>query len=315
MNNEPFDWGNCDPLFDEVAHYVVERQAVLASAISDKFYIGTNHAKRIIKQLEQAYIIGEEWSSRHPREIYYCCSRKLDERLSDLATIARLQPLEDKWQAEWAEYEAKEREEEGEGYYFKIANHLPLTKEVRERDEARASFEAMTEEERQAERERFDKEWEAEDKNWGNEPVHGMKREDWNAYVGAHDRQKHDMIMRELPWGGDYDWSDIFQILKFKIERMIEYWVQFGHCRNGRYVVSTMRTACRLIEIVLKDGNESGDCEHFPYRINLRNADRFKIFHDHKGFIDKGDKQRVRYYKAYCILFKYLEYHLHNWWD
>ena len=235
--------------------------------------------------------------------------------MADLATIARLQPLEDKWQAECAAYEAKEREEEGEGYYFKIANHLPLTKEVREQEEARARFEAMTEEERQAESERLDKEWEEEDKNWGKGPVHGMERKDWNAYVGAHDRQKHDMIMRELPWGGDYDWSDIFQILKFKIERMIEYWEQFGHCRNGRYVVSTMRTACRLIEIVLKDGNESGDCEHFPYRVNLRNADRFKIFHDHKGYYDQSDMQKVRYNKAYCILFKYLEFHLHNWWD
>ena len=37
MNNEPFDWYNCDPLFDAVAHYVVERQAVSASAISGNF--------------------------------------------------------------------------------------------------------------------------------------------------------------------------------------------------------------------------------------------------------------------------------------
>ncbi|MBQ8366146.1 MAG: hypothetical protein IJX40_00230 [Alistipes sp.] len=315
MNNKTFDWNSRDPLFDEVAHYVVERQTVSASAISDKFCIGTNRAKRIIKQLEQAYIIGEEWSSRHPREIYYCCFRKLDERLADLATIARLQPLEDKWQAECAAYEVKEREEEGEDYYFKLANHCPLTKEVCEREEARARFEAMTDEERQTEIERLDKEWGEGDKNWGNEPVHGMKREDWNAYAEAHNRQKHDMIMRELPWGGDYDWSDIFQILKFKIERMIEYWEQFGHCQNGRYVVSTMHTACSLIEIVLKDGNESGDCKHLPYRVNLRNADRFKIFHDHKGYYDQGDMQKVRYNKAYCILFKYLEFHMHNWWD
>jgi len=235
--------------------------------------------------------------------------------LADLATIARLQPLEDKWQAKCAAYEAKEREEEGEDYYFKLANHLPLAKELREQEEARARFEAMTEEKRQVERERLDKEWEEEDENWDKGPVHGMKREDWNAYVGAHNRQKHDMIMRELPWGGDYDWSDIFQILKFKIERMIEYWEQFGHCQNGRYVVSTMRTACSLIEIVLKDGNESGNCEHFPYRVNLHNTERFRIYHDHKGLICKGDKQRVRYNKAYCILFKYLEFHMHNWWD
>lgn len=315
MNNKTFDWNSRDPLFDEVAHYVVERQAVSASAISDKFCIGFNQAERIIKQLEQAYIIGEKWSSLHPRKIYYCCARKLDKKLADLATIARLQPLEDKWQAKCAANEAKEREEEGEGYYFKIANHLPFTKEVCKREKARVRFEAMTEEERQVESERLGKEWEEEDKNWDKGPVHEMKREDWNAYVGAHDRQKHDMIMRELPWGGDYDWSDIFQILKFKIERMIEYWEQFGHCRNGRYVVSTMRTACRLIEIVLKDGNESGNCEHFPYRVNLRNVDRFKIFHDHKGYYDQGDMQKVRYNKAYCILFKYLEFHMHNWWD
>ena len=315
MNNKTFDWNSRDSLFDEVAHYVVERQAVSASAISDKFCIGFNRANRIIKQLEQAYIIGEEWSSRHPREIYYCCFRKLDKKLADLATIARLQPLENKWQAKCAAYEAKEREEEGDGYYFKIANHLPLTKEVCEREEARVRFEAMTEEERQAESERLDKEWEDEDENWDKGPVHGMKREDWNAYVEAHNRQKYDMIMRELPWAGDYDWSDIFQILKFTIERMIEYWEQFGHCRNGRYVVSTMRTACSLIEIVLKDGNESSNCEHLPYRVNLRNADRFKIFHDHNGYYDKGDMQKVRYNKAYCILFKFLEFHLHNWWD
>ena len=315
MNIIFFDWNSRDPLFDEVAHYVVERQAVLASAISEKFCIGTNRTNRIIKQLEQAYIIGEEWCFRHPREIYYCCFRKLDERLSDLATIARLQPLENKWQAKCAAYEAKEREEEGEEYYFKIANHRPLTKEVREREEARARFEAMNDEERQVERERLDKEWEEKDKNWDKGPVHGMERVDWNAYVEAHNRQKCDMIIRELPWGSDYDWSEIFRILKFKIERMIEYWAQFGHCRNGYYIVSTMHTACRLIDIVLKDGNESGDCEKFPYRVNLRNADRFKIFHDHNGYYDKGDMQKVRYNKAYCILFKFLEFHLHNWWD
>ena len=94
MENKTFDRSNCDPLFVEVAHYVVERQAVSASAISDKFCIGFNRAERIIKQLEQAYIIGEKWSSLHPRKIYYCCARKLDKKLADLATIARLQPLE-----------------------------------------------------------------------------------------------------------------------------------------------------------------------------------------------------------------------------
>lgn len=142
-----------------------------------------------------------------------------------------------------------------------------------------------------------------------------MERVDWNAYVGAHNRQRHDIIMRELPWGSDYNWLDIFRILQFKIERMIEYWEQFGQRRDGHYVVSKMRTACRLIEIVLAYGNESGDSRHFPYRVNLHNSERFRIYHDHNGYYDNGDMPKVRYNKAYCILFKYLEFHMHNWWD
>ena len=57
MKNETFDWNNCDPLFDEVAHYVGERQAVSASAISDKFCIGFNRANRIIRQIEESGVL------------------------------------------------------------------------------------------------------------------------------------------------------------------------------------------------------------------------------------------------------------------
>ena len=109
MKNNTFDKSNCDPLFDEVVEYARGHKRLIASGISEKFCIGFNRANRIIKQLEQVHIVGEEWSSRHPREIYYCCFRKLDKKLADLATIARLQPLEDKWQAKCAAYEAKER--------------------------------------------------------------------------------------------------------------------------------------------------------------------------------------------------------------
>lgn len=312
MSNPAFDWNRRDPLFEAVAHDVINRQAVSALAICNQFHIKYNRAKRIIWQLEQAHIVGEQWSARHSREILCCCTRTLDQRLADLATVARLQPLEDQWQAEWAECETKERKEEGEGYYFKIANNLPLKRELREQKEAQARYEVMTEAERQAEMERLDKEWEEELKDWGKGPVHGMKREDWNAYTDAFGRLNHDRIMRELPWGGDYDWSEIFYLLEFKIERMIAYWDQFEHCRNGRYVASTMRTACRLIDIVLNKDRSSGDSD--SCRVNMRNADRFTIYHYH-GAYDRANKPVVRYHKAYYILFKYLEFHLHNWWD
>ena len=63
MNNKTFDWNSRDPLFDEVAHYVVERQAVSASAISDKFCIGFNRANRIIRQIEESGVLTAKESS------------------------------------------------------------------------------------------------------------------------------------------------------------------------------------------------------------------------------------------------------------
>ena len=57
MNATFFNWNSRDPLFDEVAHYVVERQAVSASAIRDKFCIGFNRANRIIRQIEESGVL------------------------------------------------------------------------------------------------------------------------------------------------------------------------------------------------------------------------------------------------------------------
>ena len=57
MNATFFDWNSRDPLFDEVAHYVVERQAVSASAISRKFCVGFNRANRIIRQIEESGVL------------------------------------------------------------------------------------------------------------------------------------------------------------------------------------------------------------------------------------------------------------------
>ena len=109
MSNPAFDWNRRDPLFEAVAHDVINRQTVSALAICNQFHIKYNRAKRIIWQLEQAHIVGEQWNAQHSREILCCCTRTLDQRLADLATVARLQPLEDQWQAEWAECETKER--------------------------------------------------------------------------------------------------------------------------------------------------------------------------------------------------------------
>ena len=60
MNNETFDLHSHDPLFDEVVACARGQKRLTASGISDELCIGFNRAKRIIKQLEQAYIIGDK---------------------------------------------------------------------------------------------------------------------------------------------------------------------------------------------------------------------------------------------------------------
>ena len=54
MNNETFDWNNCDPLFAEVVAYARGQKRLTASGISEKFCIGFNRANRIIRQIEES---------------------------------------------------------------------------------------------------------------------------------------------------------------------------------------------------------------------------------------------------------------------
>ncbi len=57
MNNETFDWNNCDPLFNEAVEYAKGRKRLSASRISEKFCIGFNRANRIIRQIEESGIL------------------------------------------------------------------------------------------------------------------------------------------------------------------------------------------------------------------------------------------------------------------
>lgn len=58
-----------DPLFEEVAHYVVNNQTGSASTIQRKFSIGFNRAGRIVDQLEAAGIVGRNEGGGKPRQV------------------------------------------------------------------------------------------------------------------------------------------------------------------------------------------------------------------------------------------------------
>lgn len=144
---------------------------------------------------------------------------------------------------------------------------------------------------------------------------HDMSPEDWAAFQKLIHRQKIakwqtfiDSVM------GDYDSSEIFVLLQFKIDRMIDYWRQFSHLANGDRIRSQMELASRLLQIVIKQGNENQDVEILPQYVNLRNETRFEVRYCSVSFL-LGKRQEVRFRKAYNLLFKLLQENILHWWD
>lgn len=142
---------------------------------------------------------------------------------------------------------------------------------------------------------------------------HDMSPEDWTAFQKLIHRQKvakwQSFIGSIM---GDYDSSEIFVLLQFKIDRMVDYWRQFSHFADGDRIRSQMELASRLLQIVIKQGNENHDIEILPQYVNLRNESRFKVRY-HTELLDK--RQDVRFRKAYNLLFKLLQENILHWWD
>ncbi len=72
------DLAKRDPLFDEVARYVVNNQVGSASTIQRNFAIGFNRAGRIVDQLEAAGIVGPNEGGGKPRKVLISDPMSLD---------------------------------------------------------------------------------------------------------------------------------------------------------------------------------------------------------------------------------------------
>ena len=77
---QKFDFSQTDPLFVEVAKYVVETGKAQASALQRDFGLGYNRAGRIISQLEAAGIVGEAVRCK-PRAVL-CTTKELEQKLA-----------------------------------------------------------------------------------------------------------------------------------------------------------------------------------------------------------------------------------------
>ncbi len=144
---------------------------------------------------------------------------------------------------------------------------------------------------------------------------HDMSPEDWRAFQHLIHRRKTAKWQAFLGnVMGDYDCSEIFILLQFKIDRMIEYWRQFSHLANDDRIRSQMELASRLLQIIIEKGNETSDIEVLPQYVNLRNKARFEVRNCGESFYLE-ERQEVRFRKAYCLLFKLLQENILAWWD
>lgn len=78
---QKFNFSQTDPLFVEVAKYVVETGKAQASALQRDFELGFNRACRIISQLEAAGIVGEAVRCK-PRAVL-CTAEELEQKLTE----------------------------------------------------------------------------------------------------------------------------------------------------------------------------------------------------------------------------------------
>ena len=66
---QKFDFSQADPLFVEVARFVVENNRMaMGSPLERKFEIGFNRSRRILEQLEAAGIVGPAQGGK-PRQV------------------------------------------------------------------------------------------------------------------------------------------------------------------------------------------------------------------------------------------------------
>lgn len=138
----------------------------------------------------------------------------------------------------------------------------------------------------------------------------GLSETEWKTYqndIYRDHAQIWTMFMNENP---DYDYHYFLNLLKFKLEWMIFYWENFSHLARAEQDISRMRTATNLLDIIM---NENSDAP-IPY-VNMRNKHRFRVYHKSQDMYETDSEYEVRFRKAYCLFFRFLEYHLLGWWD
>lgn len=138
----------------------------------------------------------------------------------------------------------------------------------------------------------------------------GLSEKEWKAYQKSIKQDRLQIWAMFLDENPDYDYNYFLSLLKFKLEWIIFYWENFGHLDRAEQDISRMRIATRLLDIIMDENSDAP----IPY-VNMKNKHRFRVYHKSQGMYNEDSEYEARFRKAYCLFFRFLEYHLLGWWD
>lgn len=155
---------------------------------------------------------------------------------------------------------------------------------------------------------------------WGKGHLHREARQQ------ARDERDQRMLVK---WAGalneDWGWYHLLAVMKTKLEMMVDYMRNWSPIANGRVYADQMERAIALIDIVIawggqydyphsEDEDDYFDTAHFAHYVNLRNQDKYPapVYDGHHFWCES---QRVRFTKAWNILWEMLRTKLITWED
>ena len=142
------------------------------------------------------------------------------------------------------------------------------------------------------------------------------KREHWHNSL---------VIRWAAAFNENWGWYHLMSVMKVKLGMMAEYMREWSYIANGPVYAYQMERAIRLMEVILDYGGESEyrrdegdepclDSEHFSRYVNFRNRERF-IGPDCDSYNFWCDAQRLRFIKAWNILWEMFRTKLLDWED
>ena len=128
-------------------------------------------------------------------------------------------------------------------------------------------------------------------------------------------------------WAGAFtdDWHHEYMLtyLRAKLVTMERYNSHLSYAGNGRYYGHQIRKAIRMIDIILDEGGRNDYAEEkrfkpvpssFKHYVNMRNRSRIPR-PDDGGISFWSDAQRLRFDKAWMLLWKILSERSMTWGD